>query len=304
MNHVTPKVLDNAALQRLSRRSNVRGGARMALHLVLLGITGGLVALSNGWTLLPAMVVFGIIQAALFAPVHETMHQTAFGSRRANAVVGWLAACPSLLNWHFYTAFHLAHHRHTQDPALDPELATLPPETLDAYWLRICALPYWRMRITVLMHGIRGDLSMYPYVTPRAAPKIIRSIRAMAALMVAAAGLSAVFVGWWAPLVFWIGPQLLGQPFLRAYLLTEHTACTLDGNGLTNTRTTLTTWPVHLLMWNMSYHAEHHLYPSIPFHRLADAHAVIAGRLGVIQPGYRAWHVGFVRGLLRTKVGA
>jgi fatty acid desaturase len=54
----------------------------------------------------------------------------------------------------------------------------------------------------------------------------------------------------------------------------------------------------------MSYHAEHHLYPSIPFHRLADAHAVIAGRLGVIQPGYRAWHVGFVRGLLRTKVGA
>ena len=39
--------------------------------------------------------------------------------------------------------------------------------------------------------------------------------------------------------------------------------------------TTLTSGLVRLLMWNMPYHAEHHLYPSIPFHRLADAHALI-----------------------------
>jgi fatty acid desaturase len=297
MNLATPKVLSNDALRTLSERSDLRGAARLSVHLALLVATGALVALSDGWALLPAMALFGVVQAALFAPVHETMHQTAFASRRANAVVGWLAACPSLLNWHFYTAFHLAHHRHTQDPARDPELAVPPPSTVDSYWLRICALPYWRMRLGVLANGIRGDLSAYPYVAPRAAPKIVRSLRGMAVLMLAASAGAVVIVGWWAPLVFWIGPQVLGQPVLRAYLLTEHTECTLDGNGLTNTRTTLTSWPVHLLMWNMSYHAEHHLYPSIPFHRLADAHAVIAGRLAVIQPGYRAWHRQFVRGL-------
>jgi fatty acid desaturase len=89
----------------------------------------------------------------------------------------------------------------------------------------------------------------------------------------------------------------LGQPPLRAYLLVEHTGCTEDSNGLTNTRTTLTWAPVRLLMWDMPYHAEHHLFPSIPFHRLADAHALLRAKLGFVQPGYVRWNVGFVRSL-------
>jgi fatty acid desaturase len=297
MNHATPKVLSNDTLRALSQRSDMRGAIRTAIHLALLLLTGWLVAISNAWTLLPAMLLLGIVEAALFAPIHETMHMTAFASRRANTIVGWLVACPSLLNWHFYTAFHLAHHRHTQDPALDPELMTPPPSSLDAYWLRICGLPYWQMRLQVLMAGLRGDMSAYPFITERSAPRIIRSIRAMAAFVLLCAIASMVLVGWWAPLVFWLVPELLGQPILRLYLLTEHTACTMDANGLTNTRTTLTTWPVHILMWNMSYHTEHHLYPSIPFHRLADAHTAIRDRLGVVQPGYARWHINFVRGL-------
>jgi fatty acid desaturase len=100
-------------------------------------------------------------------------------------------------------------------------------------------------------------------------------------------------------LLYWIGPQLLGQPPLRAYLLAEHTGCTLDRNGLTNTRTTLTWAPVRLLMWDMPYHAEHHLFPSIPFHRLADAHALLREKLGFVQPGYVRWNLGFVRSLIR-----
>ena len=290
-------VLTKGQLQELSRRSDLSGAVRTGVHVALLIGTGALVAEARGWLLLPAMLLLGLVQAALFAPIHETMHRTAFASRRANTIVGWLAACPSLLNWDFYTAFHLAHHRHTQDPALDPELIVPPPSTLDAYALRVVALPYWRTRLTVLWRGLRGDLSAYPFITERAAPRIIRSLRGMAGLMLALSVLSMVLVGPWAPLVFWIGPQMLGQPFLRLYLLTEHTGCTLDENGLTNTRTTLTTWPIHLLMWNMSYHTEHHLYPSIPFHRLRDAHGVLRERLAVIQPGYVRWHANFLRDL-------
>lgn len=297
MNGATARVLSRAELRALSERSDGGGAARMTVHLMLLAASGWLVAVAPGWWMVAAMVPFGVVQAALFAPIHETMHMTAFRSRRANQVVGWLAACPSLLNWHFYTAFHLAHHRHTQDPGRDPELLVLPPASLDRYVWRLCALPYWRFRLVVLGQGLRGDLSMYPFITERMAPKIVKSLRGMAALVLAACLVSMAVVGWWAPLVFWVGPQMLGQPFLRAYLLTEHTDCTMDANGLTNTRTTLTTWPMHVLMWNMSFHAEHHLYPSIPFHRLPAAHEAMRARLGVIQLGYVRWHAGFVRGL-------
>jgi fatty acid desaturase len=301
MTTIFDRVLTATELRALQPRSDVRGAARLAIHVALLGGTGWLVAIASGWALLPAMLALGLVQVALFAPAHETMHQTAFASRRANAIVGWLTSCPSLLNAQFYTCFHLAHHRHTQIPGQDPELDAPPPHDLRGYAARIVGLPYWSLRLGVIADSWRGDLSTYPYVNAAAAPRVIRSVQAMTLLLGGGAIGSALGFGWATPLLYWIGPQLLGQPFLRAYLLAEHTGCTLDRNGLTNTRTTLTTAAVRLLMWNMPYHAEHHLFPSIPFHRLAEAHATIRDRLGFVQPGYVRWNVGLVRRLAASR---
>ncbi len=293
----TPRVLTGTEIREFSARSDLRGALRTAFHVAFIAFGAWLVAKAGPVTLVPAMLVLGIGLATLFAPTHETMHQTAFASRRANMVVGWLAACPAMLNWHFYTAFHLAHHRHTQAPGLDPELTPMPPGTWPGYFARISGLNYWRARWAVLRDCWRGNLSAYPYIPSRAARRIIRSVRLMTVFILGLSALSMVLIGWWAPLVFWIIPQLLAQPLLRLYLLTEHTGCTLDDNGLTNTRTTLTIAPVRAIMWNMSFHAEHHLYPSIPFHRLPTAHAAMRSRLAVVQPGYTRWHLGFLRSL-------
>jgi fatty acid desaturase len=293
------RILSHDTLRELQARSDVRGTVRLVVHVACLIAAGWWVAVATGWMTLAAVFVLGLVQVALFAPAHETMHQTAFASRRANAVVGWLTSAPSLLNAQFYTAFHLAHHRHTQIPGLDPELLSPPPETVGGYIARVLGWPFWRLRLTVVFDSWRGDLSAYPYVTEAAAPSIIRSVRAMSLMMGAGAIGSALLFGWATPLLFWIGPQLLGQPPLRAYLLAEHTGCTHDRDGLTNTRTTLTNGLVRLLMWNMPFHAEHHMFPSIPFHRLPDAHATIRERLGFVQPGYARWNLGFVRDLSR-----
>jgi fatty acid desaturase len=257
------------------------------------------VAVAPGWCVLPAMLLLGIVQVTLFAPLHETMHLTAFAGRRANATVGWLVSCPSLLNWHFYGAFHTAHHRFTQDPARDPELEVPPPSGLGSWLARISGLNYWRARLQVIVDGWRGDLSAYPYIADSARTRIIASVRWMCVFVIGVALASVLLIGWWAPLVFWIGPQLLAQPILRLYLLAEHTGCSNSDDGLRNTRTTLTSGVVRLLMWNMPFHAEHHLYPSIPFHRLADAHAALRDRLGVVQQGYAHWNWSYLKGLLR-----
>jgi fatty acid desaturase len=176
-----------------------------------------------------------------------------------------------------------------------------PPSTFGGYVVRVLGWPYWKLRLLVIYDGWRGDLSRYPYIPEAAVPSIIRDVRAMSLVVGGSAVASAVLFGWETPFLFWIGPQLLGQPPLRAYLLAEHTGCTHDRDGLTNTRTTLTNSLVRLLMWNMPFHAEHHMYPSIPFHRLPDAHAMVRQRLGFVQDGYARWNFGFARDLLRHR---
>jgi fatty acid desaturase len=298
MSMTSDRVLSPAALRALSGRSDAAGIQRLAIHVALLVGTGALVAISGPVTVVPAMFALGLVQVALFAPAHEATHQTAFDSRRLNQIVGWLAACPSLLNLHFYTAFHFAHHRHTQIPGKDPELDMEAPDTLRAYVRRILGVPYWRLRLLVIADCWRGDLSRYSYVSAEVAPVVIRSVRAMSLMMVGGSAISAIVFGWRTPFMFWVLPQLLCQPFLRAYVLAEHTGCTTDRNGLTNTRTTLTNGLVRLLMWNMPFHAEHHLYPSIPFHRLAEAHRSLRDRLGFVQRGYINWNLDIVRKLV------
>ncbi len=280
-----------AAMMHLAGRSDAQGLKRLAIHLGLLLVAGSLVALLPGWWKAPAVVALGIVQAALFAPFHETMHQTAFASRRINAVVGWLTGALSLYSWHFYQSYHLAHHRHTQDPLNDPELQQQPPPMeMRSYLLRMLAVPYWRSRLRYAADALRGDFSAYPFIHPDAAPRIILSMRLMLGFVLAAALFITLAFGWQALLLYWLLPQLVGQPFLRLYLFTEHTLCSQDRDGLTNTRTMLTTPAMRLLMWNMPYHAEHHLYPFVPFHRLPEVHAQLRGTIANTHPGYANWH--------------
>ena len=298
MTILSDRVLTPTELRALSARSDLSGALRLTIHLLLLVLAGWLVAISYGWATLPAMLALGIVQVALFAPSHETMHQTAFASRRANAIIGWLTFCPSLQNAQFYAAFHVMHHRHTNIPGQDPELLTPEPASPSAYVWRILGVPFWTLRLRVVADCWRGNLTGYPYINDRQQPGVIRSVRAMSLLLAILAIASAMAFGWQTPFLYWIIPQLIGQPFLRGYLITEHTGCTLDRNGLTNTRTTRTNRLVRLLMWDMPYHAEHHLYPSIPFHRLAAAHRQIGNRLSWLQNGYTRWNLDYLRTLI------
>lgn len=93
----------------------------------------------------------------------------------------------------------------------------------------------------------------------------------------------------------WLVPLALGFPFLKLYHLAEHGLCPFMDDKYLNTRTVASNSFVRFVTWNMPYHAEHHLLPSVPFHRLPDLHAQLNGYLGTKSTSYR----GFVQGYLR-----
>ena len=68
-----------------------------------------------------------------------------------------------------------------------------------------------------------------------------------------------------------------------------------DQNGLNNTRTTLAVFPIRLPMWNMPFHAEHHLFPSVPFYRLPALHLTTMTGLAYVAPGYVATNSAIIR---------
>ncbi len=273
----------------LRARSDARGYCQLGWHLGLLGVTGTLVALTRGtlW-LLPVMLVHGIVLVFLFAPLHETIHRTAFRSRRLNDIVAWICGVLLLLPPEYFRAFHFAHHRHTQDPARDPELATPKPRSLWEYLRHVSGLPYWWERITTTLRHALGRVRE-PFITRRMRSVIIREARLLL-VVYAALALASGLGGSTFLLIFWLAPALLGQPFLRLYLLAEHAGCPLVPDMLANSRTTRSLGLIRRLAWNMPYHAEHHACPALPFHALPAAHAVLKERIAVQAPGYVAVH--------------
>jgi len=283
-------LLPRETIRGLSRRSDARGALQLGLHLGLLAATGLLVWASRGHPWLAAtLILHGIVLAFLFCALHESIHRTAFASRALNDAVAWVCGALLILPPNYFRLFHFAHHRHTQDRARDPELAVPAPATPAAYLWRVSGLPYWRERLqTTLRHAFTGHVSE-PFGPAARAAEVVREARILWGCYLAVAALS-LYLQRADALIYWIVPAFLGQPFLRLFLLAEHTGCAFDDDMLANTRTTYTNGAVLLLTWRMPYHAEHHSVPSVPFHRLARVNAMLPAERRVTAPGYLALH--------------
>ena len=288
--------LSDDALSALVERSDRKGLAHLVLHVLAIAGAGTIYAgaFDTSW-MLPAAWLYGTALVFLFALLHESVHYTAFRSRRLNRAVsvvcGWILLLPS----RYFRAFHLEHHRWTQDPERDPELAVPPPRTWSEYLWRVSGFQYWTSRVRTMLVHASGRVTE-PYIGARERAAVVREARVHLASYVAVAVVSAA-AGSAAVLWIWIVPVVLGQPMLRLYLLAEHTGCPMVPDMLQNSRTVHTNAVVRFLAWNMPYHAEHHAYAAIPFHALPEAHRALAPFVRKQSPGYASVHRELVRGL-------
>jgi len=278
----------------LTGRRNGPGLFRLVVHGGAIAGLGALVLAGVPWwplLLLPQ----GILIVFLFTLLHECVHETAFATpwlnRAVAAIAGFLVMVPA--TWFRY--FHFAHHRHTHDPENDPELMSPKPETVWQYAKYLSGIPLWiGMSRTILLNAARP--STESYVPEKGRRKVHDEARLTLALYGGLVG-GSIALGTDALLWIWAVPVLLGQPFLRAYLLAEHARCPHVANMLENTRTTFTTALVRFVAWNMPYHAEHHAYPAVPFHRLPQFHDVVRDHLRTTERGYGRFHKRFIEGL-------
>ncbi|CAN1532756.1 DesA Fatty acid desaturase [Paracoccaceae bacterium] len=280
-----------AALRdRMTALSNGPGLRHLGLHLGLILLVSGLIAVKvpGWWGLLPAQ---GLLVTFLFTLEHEATHRTPFRSVWLNDWAGRLAGFLLILPFEWFRYFHLAHHRWTNIEGKDPELLGEKPRTWQAWVWHVSGLPYWGSELRLMAALVRGRADG-DYLPTGAKGRIIREARIMA---VGYLGVAVSLI--WSPLALWLWlvPMLLGQPFLRLYLLAEHGDCPRVANMFANTRTTFTNRVVRALTWNMPYHVEHHVWPAVPFHRLPEVHGLMRDRLEVTAESYAAFTADYLR---------
>lgn len=280
--------------KQLIEKSDWPGLLHAACHFGLIGGLGYLIALEVPyWYLL--MLPQGILILFLFTLLHEASHLTPFKTHALNKLAAWVSGFVILVPPEWFLYFHFAHHRHTQDPERDPELATPKPKSLGAYLWHVTGIPVWIGNIRQIFGNLR--YASPEEFTPKSAYGKVRAeawlmVAGYAALATGSSVLSTDLLIW-----TWIVPALLGQPFLRLYLLAEHGLLPEVPNMLVNSRTVEANWFVRKLAWNMPWHIEHHAWPTVPFHKLE----LLNRHLGPVSPpptrSYFAFHRDYIAAL-------
>jgi fatty acid desaturase len=267
----------------LTEKSDYPGLVRLAGHFTVL-VAGGLyIGLQMpGWAwLLP---LHGFVLTFLFTTLHETIHRTTFKTKWINDRVASLCGFLGFLPAGWFRYFHFAHHRYTHDPDHDPELQTPKPLNLRNHLVYLSGIPEWIARFSGLIKNAT-KLCMDSFVPSSARAEVQSEARwhimVYGLLLLGSLVAQSTILFW-----VWLLPSLVGNPFLRLYLLAEHGLCPNVRNMLENTRTVYTNSFVRFFAWNMPYHIEHHCYPGIPFHKLPDFHKVLREHLVNTSDGY------------------
>lgn len=266
----------------LVARHKWAGLVHLTGHLGAILAIGAWIAL-GGWGCWLLFPVQGILLVFLFTLEHECTHRTPFASDALCDWVGRFCGLVLLLPFTWFRYFHLAHHRFTNLEGQDPELGGPEISTRRAWLWHVSGLPYWGAQIRTVLRLVAGTEAP-AYLPKRARAQATKEARIMMGIYVAA-GLTLI----WTSALFWVWilPVLIAQPALRLYLLAEHGDCPRVADMFANTRTVFTTVLIRFVAWNMPYHVEHHVAPTVPFHNLPKLHRLMRAHLQITAPGYR-----------------
>lgn len=248
-----------------------------------------------------AIAIIGARQHALLILMHDGVHYRLFRNRRLNDCVSEVVlAWPHLVAARSYRKNHIAHHRYLNSEK-DPD------------WKRRQNDPAWVFPkpaddlARLLFRDVSG---LNALVLLRLAASLLSADTVSASFLVARYGFYAacltliVYTGllkgfalyWIIPLFTWL------VMIMRVRSIAEHSAIDSGDTVYSQTRTTRAAFfeRIFLAPKNVNYHLEHHFFPSVPFHRLPELHALLLSKPGFSEGAHLSdsyW------GVLRESVG-
>lgn len=275
--------IDRDELLALMKRSNKRAFIDLLLWIVLLVSAGWFLVVTwfSPWTALAAVVYGTLYGSASDARWHECGHRTAFASKRLNDIVYHFASFMVVrepISWRWS---HVRHHAETIFVGRDPEIAFPRP------------MPRWRIaaelfgllsayaegRKYLLSFVGRVPTDVRSYVPEREVQRVIFWSRIHVIAHTSVIALS-VYSASLLPMMMIGLPSLYGRWLLFVLGSTQHAG--LEEDLFDHRRTTRSVQMnpvVRFLYLNMNHHLEHHLFPSVPYHRLPELQERLSSQL-------------------------
>lgn len=265
-----------------------------------------------------ALAILGGRQLGLAILMHDGAHGLLHPRRRLNNWLGeWPSGAAVGSDLQSYRAYHLTHHRYTQQPE-DPDLGLSAPfpTTRASLWRKVVrdltGQTFVKQRIaqfTLATRGLRallqsetaGDraaqrstaagtpfnrggsagLSAPMSSTTASTIAVAKAVGRFLTMQLILLAIALLTVGWVA-FALWLAALMTSfQLALRIRNIAEH-ACTATGQGdpFSHARTTQANWAERATVapyW-VNYHIEHHLFMGVPCYRLRAAHmALVSG---------------------------
>jgi fatty acid desaturase len=266
-------------MRELMRRSDRRALVDTFVWLGLLIGSGWLAHVAWGsWWAVPAFAVYGVLYGSVSdSRWHECGHGTAFATAWMNTAVYYLASFMVMREPVSWRWSHVRHHSDTIIVGLDPEIAYRRPTprrqiAAELFGLLSISRELHKLALNIVGRFTADELEYLPLAERG---KAIRAAR-LYVLILAAVVAWSIVVSSVEPLMFVGLPSIYGRWLLVVYGTTQHAGLAEDVlDHRLNSRTVLMNPVNRFLYWNMNYHVEHHMFPSVPYHALPSLHAAV-----------------------------
>ena len=242
----------------LSATSSVDGPSVALLAAMWAGLALAYEGHRQGWLPAPLAVLLGLFSMNFaFTVWHEGIHLSLARNGRLNHWIGRLGAFPVLIPYSRLRVHHILHHRYTNDPERDPD-----------HWQTRGAFFTLALRAPA---GEREARRIYQREDPPAAE--IRADRIQLGLS-AALVLVLLLASPWSALFAIVIPRAL-LVYLQSLYVNYLPHAWLPADQYASSRLLRVPRPLSWLMLRHDYHALHHAYPAIPWHRYERGYDVL-----------------------------
>lgn len=284
--------VDKKIMSELMKKSDWKGIEQLGKHLLLCLITGALAYYSWYHWHWVATVLLIILHGTFYnflgpsAAIHELSHKTTFKTAALNDFA--LRLCSFIGQWNHvhYRSSHVKHHQLTLYEGLDLEIVLpLKLDRLAWFWGFTMNIPGFFRLLGMHLRWSFGKLSgdWENRIFPENNPALRRDFFNWSRFILISHGLllaAFIYFQLW-PLIFLVtfGPYI-GSWLAILVGFPQHAGLQ---SSVPDFRLCCRTYTMHafpaFLYWQMNYHIEHHMYPSVPQHNLKKLHEVLKPNL-------------------------